>query len=184
MKMIKRTLIAIAVVALLATSAQAALSEHYFDFGDHRGVKVDGKDTPTFRWPYSWSYQALTICNIPIVMDVGMYVKVIDCDKKKITLVQVNCDDIGKGGKYPCYKGCTDFNVIANFEVKMGASLHKTSDLIKDWSAEYEGGDVVPAATTTNIKLCVKAWEAQLDKHPAGENVSVGNVDITVKPNI
>lgn len=181
--MIKRTLIAIAVVALLATSAQAALSEHYFDFGDHRGVKVDGKDTPTFRWPYSVSYQALTICNIPITMDVGMYVKVIDCDKKKINLVQVNCADIGKAGKYPCYKGCTDFNVIANFEVKMGLKLNKTSDLLKEASAYYDGGDVVPAATTTNIKLCVIAWEAQLQNAPAGDNVPVGNVDITVKPN-
>ncbi len=182
--MIKRTLIAIAVVALLATSAQAALSEHYFDFGDHRGVKVDGKLTPTYRWPGSWSYNALTICNIPIVMDVGMYVKVIGCDTKKITLQQVNCADIGKGGKYPCYKGCTDFDVIANFEVKMGLALHKTSDLMPNAAAAYEGGDVVPAATTTNIKLCVIAWEARLDKHPAGENVPVGNVDITVKPNM
>jgi hypothetical protein len=184
MKMIKRTLIAIAVVALLATSVHAGLSEHYLSFGDSRAVKVDGKETQTFRWPYQISYDALVICNIPVTMDVGMYVQVIDCADKKINMVQVNCDDIGKSGKYPCYKGCTTFDVVANFEVKLGAVLHKTSDILKGAEAFYEGGDVVPGdGSATEIKLCVKAWEAQLQNHPAQDKVSVANVDITVKPN-
>ena len=183
--MIKRTLIAIAVVALLATSAQAALSEHYLNYGDSAAVKVEGKDTPTFRWPYSVSYQALTICNIPIKMDIGMYVQVIDCNKKKIVLVQVPCGDIGKGtSDYPCYKGCVNFDVRANFEVKLGANLHKDGDIIDGWSAAYDGGDVVPGdGNAHSMKLCVKAWKARIYKHAAADQVTVGSVDITVKPN-
>ena len=183
--MIKRTLIAIAVVALLATSAHAALSEHYLNYGDSAAVKVDGTDKPTFRWPYQISYDALTICNIPIKMDIGMYVQVVDCNKKKIVLVQVPCADIGKADKdYPCYEGCTTFDVRANFEVKLGTKLHKVGDIIDGWSAYFDGGDVVPGdGNSHNIKLCVKAWKARIYKHEAGDQVDVGNVDITVKPN-
>jgi len=180
--MIKRTLIAIAVVALLATSAHAALSEWYFEGGDSAGVKVDGSET--IRWPIS-GYKALTICSIPITMDVGMYVQVVDCGKKKINLTQVDCGDIGKGaGDYPCYLGCVDFDVRANFEVKLGYKLVKDGDIIKNWDAYYDGGDVVPGdGNNHSVKLCVKAWQAQLYKHEAGDKVPVGSVDITVKPN-
>ena len=190
--MIKRTLIAIALVALLATTAQAALEEYHHGYdpsdgswdGKSGAVKVDGTDKPTFRWPYTISYKALVICQIPIKMDIGMYVQVINCKDKKIVLQQVDCGDIGKGDdKYPCYLGCTTFDVRSNFEVKLGSALHKDSDVIKNWEAYYDGGSVVPASTTTNIKLCVKAWEAQLWEHAAGDQVSVGSVDITVKPN-
>jgi hypothetical protein len=189
MKMIKRTLIAIAVVALLATcvhAAQGTITPWYLSGGDQSAVKVDGKDTPTFRWPYEISYEALTVCNIPIKMDVGMYVKVIDCGKKKIILQQVDCGDIGKDAKlYPCYRGCVEFDVVANFEVKLGAKLNKTSDLIKNWEAYYDGDDVVPGdGSPKKIKLCVKAWEAQLQNHAAGDAVDVGSVDVTVKPNL
>ena len=179
--MIKRTLIAIAVVALLATSAHAALDIHYLPYGDHHAVKVDGSEN--VRWPYE--YKALVVCNIPIKMHVGMYVQVQDCKKKKIILKQVNCSDIGKGdGDYPCYLGCVEFNVRANFDVKMGASLHKDGDTINEWSAYYDGGDVVAGdGDYHGVKLCVKAWKTSIYKASPGDEVSVGSVDVTVKPN-
>jgi len=179
--MIKRTLIAIAVVALLATSAHAALDIHYLPFGDHHAVKVDGSEN--VRWPYE--YKALVVCNIPIKMHVGMYVQVQDCKKKKIVLKQVNCSDIGKGdGDYPCYLGCVEFNVRANFDVKMGASLHKDGDTINEWSAYYDGGDVVAGdGDYHGVKLCVKAWKTSIYKAAPGDEVHVGSVDVTVKPN-
>jgi hypothetical protein len=187
MKMIKRTLIAIAVVALLATSAHAALTEWYFPVGDTAAVKVDGKETVDFRWPYTVSYKALTVCTIPIKMQVGMYVQVLDCKNKKILLTQVSCGDIGKGAdQFPCYLGCVNFDVRANFNVKLGASLHREGDTIPGddkWSAYYDGGDTVPNdGDYHNIKLCVKAWAVKLWKAAPGDEVSVGSVDITVKP--
>ena len=179
--MIKRTLIAIAVVALLATSAHAALDIHYLPYGDHHAVKVDGSEN--VRWPYE--YKSLVVCNIPIKMHVGMYVQVQDCKKKKIILKQVNCSDIGKGdGDYPCYLGCVEFNVRANFDVKMGASLHKDGDTINEWSAYYDGGDVVAGdGDYHGVKLCVKAWKTSIYKAAPGDEVHVGSVDVTVKPN-
>jgi hypothetical protein len=182
MKMIKRTLIAIAVVALLATSAHAALSEHYFPIGDSHAVKVDGSEN--VRWPYE--YKALTVCTIPIKMHVGMYVQVLDCKKKKIVLQQVDCGDIGQGSdKYPCYLGCVSFSVRANFEVKMGQSLEKVGDVIKDWDCYYDGGDVVPGdGDYHEVKVCVKAWNTAIYEAAPGDEVDVGKIHITVKPNV
>ena len=188
--MIKRTLIAIAVAALLVSSAQAALDIVPLPFGDSHAIKVDGSDN--VRWP--WEYKALDVCVIPIKMQVGMYVQVIDCKKKKIVLKQVDCTDMSGvtegavGNKadtdYPCYHGCTDFNVRANFEVKMGTSLEKVGDTIDSWSAYYKGGDVVPGdGEFHNIKVCVAAWKSKIYKAAPGDEVDVGKLHITVKPN-
>jgi len=184
--MIKRTLIAIAVVALLATSAHAALnpSGDKLWVGDHHAVKVDGSDN--VRWP--WEYKALDVCIIPIKMHVGMYVQVFECKKKKVILQQVDCGDIGKGGgDYPCYRGCVSFQVRANFEVKMGTNLEKTGDNnpIADWEAWIEDGNPVPGDGEYHwVEACVKAWKTKLYKATPGDEVNVGNLHITVKPNV
>jgi len=192
MKMIKKTLIAIALVALLATMSQAAYVEdpftpyYGFESGDHAAVKVEGKDSPTFRWPYQVSYKELDICTIPIVMEVGMYVQIHECGKKTIKLEQVDCGSISQDAKkYPCYKGCVDLTVRSNFEVKLGTKLNKNdSGLIKNWKAYFDNTDVVAGdGADYSVKLCVEAWEAQLFKHAAGDSVAVGSVTITVKPN-
>lgn len=187
----KRTLIAIAVVALLATSVHAGSysiwDPYYFTVGDHAAVKVDGKDTPTFRWPYTITYQELKICNIPIKMKVGMYVQVKDCKKKKIVLEQRPCADVtGNDGDYPCYLGCVKFEVRANFPVKLGYSLNKAGDMMVDdakWSAYYNSGDTVDGdGNYHEVELCVKAWKVAIYKASPGDEVNVGSVDITVKP--
>jgi hypothetical protein len=192
MKMIKRTLMAIAVVALLATSVYAAIdpdSIFYLSVDKTYAVKVDGKDQPTIRWPYTISYQALTICTIPVKMHVGMYVQILNCDDKKIILEQLNCSDISKGtGDFPCYRGCVDLDVRANFNVKMGASLTKSGDIISgnggDWSAYYDQGvDTIDGdGEYHTVKLCVKAWKSQIYKASPGDEVTVGSVAVTVKP--
>ncbi|MHC4322851.1 MAG: hypothetical protein ACYSUX_01105 [Planctomycetota bacterium] len=145
---------------------------------------MDGKETPTFRWPYEVSYKALTVCNIPIKMKVGMFVQVKDCKKKKIILEQVDCGDISKGdGDYPCYLGCVKFDVRANFDVKLGTKLHKVGDVVTDWSAYYNSGDTVPGdGNYHEVEVCVKAWKTAIYKAAPGDEVAVGSVDITVKP--
>jgi hypothetical protein len=181
MKMIKRTLIAIAVVALLVTSAQAALNTKYFPIGDSHAVKVDGSDY--VRWP--WEYKALTVCTIPVKMHVGMFVQVQDCKKKKIVLQQVNCSSIERDdGDYPCYHGCVKFSVRANFDVKLGTSLEKIGDVSYDASTYYKGGDVIDGdGNYHEVEACVNAWKAAIYMADPGDEVSVGNLHITVKPN-
>jgi hypothetical protein len=91
MKMVKKTLVAIALVAFLAISAPAddvtpPVTDGAFDifyFGPSQngnGVKVEGDDT--VYWPYE--YKALDICTIPVRIQVGMYVEVEDCKQRKL----------------------------------------------------------------------------------------------------
>lgn len=184
--MVKRTLIAIAVVALLATTANA-FTEWTFTAGDHAAVKVDGKENPTIRWPYEINYTALDICTMPVKMHVGMYVRIIDCDKKKIILEQVPCSEVGKGDdKYPCYKDCEEFVAQANFPAEFGTKLAKNDAgdaIIGGWEAYYDGGNTIPGDGSENtLKVCVKSWEAKLYNHAPGEEITVGSLTITVKP--
>ena len=169
MKMVKKSLIAIALLAFLTTTVQAGdLAENPWKFDDD--------------WP--WVYLELEICQIPVYMDVGMYVELIDCHKKKVVLKQVPCGDIGKGGgDFPCYYGCTKFKMRANFEVKLGLVKYKIGPVIKDWSAELDN-DIVPGDGAQHEReLCVKAWKAQIWAATPGSEVLVGEIAITVKPN-
>ena len=182
-EMLKRTLIVIAVVAFLATSAQALGPDPHTGGGNSPAIKVNVQKI-TIGWPFE--YKALDLCVIPVYMNVGYFVQVEKCHERKIKLVQVECGDIGKGGgDWPCYKDCDKVKVRANFEVKLGLKKEKISDVIKEWSAYFNGGDTVDASGNWNeIEVCVDAWKAQLMKHAPGETVKVGNVILTVKPNV
>lgn len=173
--MAKRVLIAIAVVAILATTVQAY--DPAIKKDSSNGVKKDN------WWPFE--YVALDLCVMPVYMDVGMYVQLKDCDKKKIELKQVDCADIGKGsGDFPCYLDCESFDIRANFEVKLGTRLEKVGPAIKDWSAYYDGSDLVPGdGNYTTRTVCIKAWKSEIWQVQPGDKVQVGNLAITVKPN-
>jgi hypothetical protein len=175
MKMVKKCLIAIALLGFLTTTVQAGDdAQDIWKFDDH--------------WP--WVYLELEVCQIEVLMDIGHYVQIKDCHKvKPIILKQITCPD---GKKFPCYKGCTEFQLRANFEVKVGTKLYKLSDVIKD--NKWEGsilltdgvtdGSIVPGDGDYHKRLvCVEAWEAQIWKAGPGDKVLVGEVAITVKPN-
>ena len=168
--MVKKSLIAIALLAILATTVQA---------GDSAANPRKFDDD----WP--WTYTALEICQIPVYMDVGYYVELIDCHKKSIVLKQVTCDSIGKASKYfPCYYGCVKFKIRANFEVKLGTKLYKDNiGIIKSWSVALSD-DIVPGdGSQHEIEACISAWDAEIWKNAPGNKVKVGELAITVKPN-
>jgi hypothetical protein len=178
MKMVKRTLIAIAVVALVACAVQAAGPDpHFFPEGgtDDIAIKVNNEDI-TIGWPYE--YKAITICTVPVFLNVGYYVEIDDCDGRKIEMQQVDCGDIGKGsGDWPCYYDCETIKIRSNFEVKLGTSLTKIGSVIDSWEAYYDGGDVVgPVTSFTSRTVCVKAWKAKLLNSEPGKKVRSVNL--------
>ncbi|MCJ7693197.1 MAG: hypothetical protein MUO22_07260 [Sedimentisphaerales bacterium] len=202
----RRTLIAIAVMVSLATAAQAGLGEYYFPIGDHNGIKVDGSET--VRWPTE--FKDLTVCTIPIKLELGMYVEVrwprdtdpidfndiviesepndVEVDKDqntKIVLQQVLCNDIGReSSDWPCYFDCVDINIRANFQVKLGTELVKTGGVIDQWEAYFDGTNIVTGSGKyETVTVCVKSWKARLSDAPAGE-MEVGKLLITVMPDM
>ena len=182
--MVKKTLIAIALVAFLASTAPAGIEVYYWGAIDKdTGVKVDGNDDNVY-WPYE--YIALDVCSMPVLMEIGMYVEVQDCTDKKMKIKQVDCGDIGKGGgDFPCYLGCTSFSLRANFDVKLGTRLVKEGPVMDKWEGFYDGGDVIPGdGANHSAKVCVRAWKAQLWNGTVGEETKVGTLYVTAKPDV
>jgi len=187
--MVKRTLIAIALVAFLASTAPAALEVYYWGplsgnyLDKEAGVKVDGNIDDVY-WPFE--YKALDICSMPLKMEVGMYVDVQNCKDRKIVLKQVDCGDIGKGAnEFPCYHDCENINIRANFEVKLGTRIEKVGGVLDQVEGYYDGGDIIPGdGSYHTATVCVRAWKARLYNQSAGAEVTVGTLYITAKPNI
>ena len=205
----RRTLSAIALMASLATAAQADLEKYYFPIGDHNSVKVDGSEN--VRW--HTDFKDLTVCTIPIKLELGMYVEVswpidtgpvdfndfndfviepepndVEVDKdthRKIVLRQVLCSDIGRDSNdWPCYLDCIDLKIKANFQVKLETELFKTSSIIDKWEAFFDGTNIITGwGEYEKVRVCVKAWKVKLYNTPAGER-EVGTLFITVKPDI
>ena len=191
--MVKKILIAMVAVILLSTVAQAALEEFYFGKGTGKerdklgATKVDGHFKA--RWPFEYKY--LPVCTMPVKMSLGMWVEVQKCDDKKIILEQVDCGDIGKGsGDFPCYLDCESIRVRANFEVQLEGNLVKNAagDAVFNgdkWDAYYDTGGIVPGdGDWHDAKVCLKAWKVKLWKGTPGDEVVLGSLQVTARPNV
>jgi hypothetical protein len=144
--MVKKSLIAIALVGMLASTSFAGdMAKGYWKFDDN--------------WPFTVkvTWDELELCQIPIYIDIGMYIELVDCNKidgktkkpiKKIVLEQIDCGDLKQGGSgkgktgtdFPCYSGCEDLTVRSNFDALLGLKLRK-----KVW--KNAGGDDVSFIT-------------------------------------
>jgi hypothetical protein len=169
MKMVKKSIIALAVVALMVTVVQA----------DTNPIKKDGD------WPYT--YKAIDLCTMPVYMNVGHYVQLKECNKREIKLVQVACSDIGKGGgDFPCYTDCEEITVRANFPAIFGASLSKIGGIL-DKTSLYWKDDINQISGSTGdwekLTICMDAWKAQIWKAATPDTkLKVGELTINVKP--
>jgi hypothetical protein len=173
MKMVKKTLIAVALVALLATTGYAA------DNTKDNSVKDDD------GWSGHWVWDNVPICTIPVLMDVGQYVQVEKCHEEKIILKQVPCSEINKGdADFPCYLDTEDIKVRANFVAKLTISKAKVGSVLDAWSAGFDGGDTVGPNGTSWETLTIKvtAWKARIWNESPGNERKVGELTILVAP--
>jgi hypothetical protein len=151
--MLKRSILAVAVVALLAVGVQAG------------EIKIH-------EWPCS--FVSVEITSIPVVMDVGYWVKIKDQDKLKIKLVQDEAD-IHK------FSGCTNMTVENNFNVAFSCSISATGAVPGEYSCSVTPG-TLPAGGGT-VKVCATVIKADLSKTPGNsKDVQVATVKVKVKP--
>ena len=176
--MVKKSIIAIALIGMLAGASFAQ------DIPEPQlpgQLKIDG------QWPITCQYTPITICCIPVVLKVGMFVEIVNCPNLKIILSQVNCPS---GQSFPCYKGCVNVQVNTNFEVLLKATYTPDGQIVAGNKSKvyFDDGDTPPDNQTTvtppgaTIPLCVEAWDANIFKADPGTQAAVGQVCITAMP--
>ncbi|MHC4532767.1 MAG: hypothetical protein ACYS6K_02340 [Planctomycetota bacterium] len=133
-------------------------------------------------------YNPLDICKFPLSIKVGYYIQLKECNKRKITLVQVDCKSIGRGGSdFPCYKGSDVIEVKANFPAIFSASIEKNDggeDMLEEVNLYWENGvnTIQGTGDWEELKLCIEAWKVKIWKSAVIGTVDIGEITIDVKP--
>lgn len=167
--MVKKCIIALAVVALLVTTVNAA----------DPSIKRDGD------WP--WTYKAIDLCTMPVYMDIGHFVQLKECNKRELKVKQVDCSSIGKGsGDFPCYDGCEEIEVRANFPAIFGGSFNDESGGVVKEKSVYWKDDVNQingGGSWEKLTVCMKFWKTEIWKASGPDDkTKIGTLTINVKP--
>jgi hypothetical protein len=152
----KKALFAVVAAAVLAVSAQAGEIKFH-------------------EWPMAPIPQEVT--TIPVVMDIGYWVRIKDQGALKIKLAQ---DSIHT------YSGCTSMTVETNSSLTFSVSIAKVAKdgtvvVPGDYSASVSPANIdAPGGT---LSVCAKLANADLSKVPGGsKGVHVANVTLRVVP--
>ncbi|MHC4325397.1 MAG: hypothetical protein ACYSUX_14125 [Planctomycetota bacterium] len=120
-------------------------------------------------------YLPETTCSIPVTLDVGMYVEILDCKNLSLKLEQTEFDT---------FEGCTEIRVKSNFDLKLDCKVKPTGMVPGDYSC-YIDKPLIPLDLSENVavrNVCVKAENVKVLYTPPGLDVHVANVTITVIP--
>ncbi len=132
-------------------------------------------------------YKPIELCKFPLTMEVGHFVQLKECNKRKLKLEQVDCRSIGRdGGDFPCYRGCEEFEVRANFPAIFSASLIKTGPIIEETKVYWKDGTNQIIGSTgrwEKVTVCIDTWKSKIWKasSPPGET-PVGDIILHVRP--
>jgi len=200
--MVKKSLFLIALTILVSTNMLAAQFEGPAAYSN--GIlKTDE------TWPYKpiepvieYEVGVSDLCVMNIQIEVGWYIEILNCNQT-ILLKQVGCADLFNNNvSFPCYAGCKQIGVQANFDAILGLKLAKVgaySDVITSWDAyflptDFDQKDDNAVQDTFEyiddpqdnsaqwVYVCVEAWNADIWKVPADNTGQVGQLTITVRP--
>jgi hypothetical protein len=97
-----------------------------------------------------------------VYTDAGYYVEFRDCSLRKLDLVQVDCEDIGKSAEdFPCFTGCEEFEVRGNFPAILGTMLAKIGPFLDNTCMYWK--DAINQINGTGdwekLTVCMEAWK-------------------------
>jgi hypothetical protein len=154
MKMLKKSLIAVTVLAMCMPAFAGQL-------------KIHG------NWPCT--YVAQEICKIDVIMDVGYYIQIVKQDAIKVT------QDTTSNDPYHTYAGCATKEVKSNFNATLSATAAATSPAGGSWTPTITP-TTVPAGST-QVQFCVKGTGVNIDKLVGGaKDVPVAQITVKVMP--
>ena len=152
--MLRKSLIVVALLLLMPMSMQAKSVRRYLGFP---------------------LYLPSDACVIPVTMDVGMYVEILDVSSYSIKLQQV---------EFGTFEGCTDIRIKSNFDLELACKVKPTGRVPGDYSCWIDNPKV-PLDLSENVtvrKVCVKAEKVKILYAAPGLDVHVADVTITVMP--
>jgi spore coat polysaccharide biosynthesis protein SpsF (cytidylyltransferase family) len=158
MKMLKKSILGVVLLALVAMPAYAGHMK-----------RTD--------WPCEFKF--VDLCDIPVYMNVGLYVEILDQHLLKIILEQEDIDT---------YSGCVTIYIKSNFDLILGCYTE-----LKD-AGQQMGGKMtceinpdtfVPKTLCEGVaerEVCVNYDKVGITHHDYGKDILVGDVIIQVKP--
>jgi hypothetical protein len=173
--MLKKTLF-VMTVALLTVGAYGR--DYVTPEGDTVDWEYDGnhseRKAESWNWPATYDYKE--VCVIPVRMDVGFWIKVIDCKDKKLNLKQI---EIHK------YAGSVDLAIQCNVNIQLSASWSKASGMP---TMNQDSLSVTPStldAPGGTVTVYLKLKDVDLGGLAGGQNcLQVGTVTLKVRPNV
>jgi hypothetical protein len=149
------------------------------------GVSVEQWDNnanikgESWSWPAQYKFQP--VCLIPVKMDIGFWVRVINCKDAVIKMTQ---NEIRK------YSGSTKLTIKTNVSIDLAVDFvplddQKIKDALGDYGASVDPDHVDPP----EAQITVSAWvnDFHIDKSGAlsvGSLIQVGNVTLKVRPSV
>ena len=131
-------------------------------------------------------YEPVDLCKFPLTMEVGHFVQLKGCHKRKLKLVQVDCKSIGRGsGDFPCYSGTEVFEVRANFPAIFDASISDASPILEETKVYFKNGiNQIKGSTGRWEKLtvCIDTWKTKIWKATSPDETHVGEITLEVRP--
>jgi hypothetical protein len=152
--MLRKSVIGILLLLLLSPSLQATSRKRIFG-----------------RLPYAPE----RICNIPVIMDVGMYVELLNIEDLSIKLQQV---------EFETYQGCAEIKIKTNIDLEILCDIKPTGVVPGNYSCWIDNPkvpfDFSDRPAVRNV--CVKAEKVQILHVAPGLDVHVADVTLTVMP--
>ena len=161
MKMLKKSLIAIAVLAVVAPAFAGSVMVHD-------------------PWTYTKVYTPVPVATIDVIMDVGYYINIVDITPIKIS----QNGSVGNGNPYINYKGCATTDVQTNFAATLSATVASKNTAVGD-SSHYSvtlNPTSIPVGTTP-VQICVTGVNLDITALTGGaKDQKVAEVTISVLP--
>jgi hypothetical protein len=174
--MLKKGIFVLA-ASLLTVGAYAR--DYVTPTGDTVNWEYDGSSSERKAEAYNWpaTYDFKDVCVIPVKMDVGFWIKVVDCKNKELKLKQV---EIHK------YAGSVDVTIQCNVNIQLGVYWTKKDGV--DLGNYYANAAVSPGtldAPGGTVTISLTLGDVDLSKLMGGTTaIQVGTVTLQVRPNV
>jgi len=168
------------------TSSATTVSDQPAVNWEYDGANSERK-AESWNWPATYDFQ--DICVIPVKMDVGFWIRVVNAKDLVLNLKQV---EIHK------YSGSVDVSIQTNVNIQLSVAWSKAADIslsgdlmsyghsesVSPSTLDAPGGTVTVSLTLTNVDVAGIVKNSTRSVTGGQNAVPVGTVTLRVRPNV